>query len=415
MKKVILAVGIALIWFGGTNLGFSATTQVDALVEKLVEKGILNRKEAIQLKAEIAEDEKIVRQEGLKQDLPSWVNNIKFTGDLRTRYQWEEKDGSEERHRGRIRLRFGAEMKVNDELKAFTGFASGGSDPRSTNQTFQDTFQHPDLRLDYAYAEYKPKTWLTLDAGKIKGMPFWTPSDYLWDTDINSEGLAAKFGWAVRPNLNLSLNTGFFVLDESSSDTSDPFMMSLQPGFKWNILESEPEKLSLQTAFTYYIFDNVKGSTLDNSSGTNTLKNSKLEYDYDAISLSSELGVKEPFGSEGIFPYAGIIGEYINNLDPSTDNNGWLIGTKLGYKSVKGKKQWQLRYTYRDLEKDAWLDTFPDSDFYGGGTGVKGHEILLGYGLLKNVNLELDYYHNKNTFGTIKEEDLFQFDVNYKF
>ena len=72
---------------------FATTTQVDALIEKLVEKGILDRQESIKLKSEIAEDEKIVREEGLKQSLPAWVREMKLKGDFRLRYQYEKKKG----------------------------------------------------------------------------------------------------------------------------------------------------------------------------------------------------------------------------------------------------------------------------------------------------------------------------------
>ena len=153
MKRNICIFTVVIL-LGLTQLCLAASTQVDALIEKLVEKNILSRQEAIKLKGEIAADEKLIREEGLKQNLPSWVQNLKLKGDFRLRLQWERKQhAAEERFRGRMRYRLGLEAKLSDSVKIASGLASGGDDPRSTNQTFENSFQHPDIRLDYVYAE----------------------------------------------------------------------------------------------------------------------------------------------------------------------------------------------------------------------------------------------------------------------
>ena len=55
--------------------------------------------------------------------------------------------------------------------------------------------------------------------------------------------------------------------------------------------------------------------------------------------------------------------------------------------------QWQAKYNYRRLERDAWADFLPDSDFYGGDTNVKGWEAEFKLAINKNVTLGLDYYN----------------------
>ena len=136
MFKKIWSIALAIWFLGVSPVCFGATTQVDALIEKLVEKGILERQEAIKLKSEIAEDEKIIREEGLKQSLPSWAREMKLKGDFRLRYQYEKKKGSNtnagnttERDRGRIRFRLGAETKVNDQTKVLLVWPAEGPIP----------------------------------------------------------------------------------------------------------------------------------------------------------------------------------------------------------------------------------------------------------------------------------------------
>lgn len=416
MKKIAftITIGILVLLFGLTDASFAATTQVDALIEKLVEKGVLNRQESIKLKAEIADDEKIVREEGLKQSLPTWVREMKLKGDLRVRYQNEKRKGSNlnmgnttERERGRIRFRLGAETKVNDQIKAHFGLASGGTDPRSTNQTLENTFELKDIRLDYAYAEYAPFKWATLLGGRMAN-PLWEPGDMLWDTDIHPEGVAGKFKWKLNSNLEPYLNTALFLLDENSA-TSDPAMYVFQPGLKWKINDG----LDLNLATAYYGFKSVEGTTLSHNANNNTAVNNGGR-DFNSISPTIELGVKELFGLSAL-PYFGLFGEYIHNFDAKQSKNGYMGGMRLGHKKVKDFGQWQLRYTRTLLETYAWPDVFPDSDRYGGRTGIRGHEVLLTYGLGKNWNLELDYYRTDLTSTPDKTENLFQADLNFKF
>ena len=142
MRKMfvgLLIFGIIGLWIAPPS--FATSTSVDALIDKLVEKGILTEKEADSLELEIAGDEKMMREEGFQQGLPEWVKNAKLKGDFLTRYQYERKEtDADARTRGRIRYRLGLDTKVNDQIKVGLGIASGADDPRSTNQTFTDTF-----------------------------------------------------------------------------------------------------------------------------------------------------------------------------------------------------------------------------------------------------------------------------------
>jgi hypothetical protein len=58
---------------------------------------------------------------------------------------------------------------------------------------------------------------------------------------------------------------------------------------------------------------------------------------------------------------------------------------------------------------------FPDSDFYGGRTGVRGHEIVLAYAVAKNVSFGLDYYLADVIEGDENQQRLLQADLVVKF
>ncbi len=409
MRKILVMVmAILLTLFKAPNL-FAG--EVDTLVDKLVEKGIFTPTEAQNILDETRKEVAKDVAQGKYCQFSQWIEDLKIKGDFRLRYQWNKKKGSEEKHRGRYRLRLGVQTKVNDNTKVGFGLATGGTDPRSTNQTMAGTFETPDIRLDYAFVKYSAADWLTLYGGKFKRKPIlWQPSDLLWDGDINPEGAALHIKKSIGSRLRLFFNAGVFVLDEAGSDTSDPFMFFVQPQVNWEVSEG----ITLKSTLAYYGFNGVKGTSLKHSSETNSLdSDNHLIYNYNSINPCLELAFKNPAG--GIVPYSSVFGEYVYNPDPSAKNQGYLIGFKFGNKKVSKPGQWQAKYMYRCLERDAWLDTFPDSDFYGGRTGVKGYEAVFNYGFKKNVILGMDYYYSENIDGAKRPENILQVDLNFKF
>lgn len=429
MKQIVLILTLvsSLLCLPGPA---KAATQVDALINKLVEKGILNKKEALDLKAEIVNEEKVAREENFKQGLPEWVQNTKLKGDFRLRYQYERKaSDTDSRDRGRVRYRLGLETKLTDQVKVGAGLASGADDPRSTNQTFQDTFERGDVRLDYAYGEYTPNKKLALIGGVFpKTNYLWAPTDLLWDTDINPTGGAVHFENPLIGNATGYLNSGVLAIDEStSSDLTDPFMTFVQGGLKWKD-KLEGEKFDANIAGTYYAFNGVKGANLDWCSGTNTGRTAGAntttgvcsgapKFDFDSAGVSAELGANQLFNGLplNIDDRIAVFGDFIHNVDPSALNNGWATGVKFGHKKVANKNQWQMKYQYSYLGKDAWYDAFPDSDRYAGQTDTRGHEAILEYGLHKNVILSLDYYQDQKIKAAKNKQHLLQADLNFKF
>jgi hypothetical protein len=398
----------------------SSAGEIDLLIEKLVEKGVLTHGEAQQIVTETKEEMRTQLAKGKVESLPKWLQNMKLKGDLRLRYQYDEKriNSKSGRHRGRIRYRLGLDTKVNDRFQVGAGLASGGDDPRSTNETLKDTFETKRIQLDYAYAAYTAAPWATIYGGKMKRKPIlWAPTDLLWDGDINPEGVALHFEKKINPLL--FFNTGWFVLDadESSGNRGEPWMAYFQPGIE----QKFDDGIKLKGAVTAYII-NTKGWEMDHSDEINTT-GSPHAYNYDAVSPAVEVSISDPF--DGLVPYCALFGEYVTAFDPPRDETGYALGLKFGDKKVKDWGQWQFKYVYRRLERDAWPDFLPDSDAYDGDTNVKGHEFILKYGLAKNVTLGLDYYLmqpiqtlsgvSDHSNGSDNKQHLLQVDVVLKF
>jgi hypothetical protein len=408
--------------------------EVDILVRKLVEKGILNKEEGDKIlqetkqeaakekeqavkeaKAAVAKDAK----EGKFPGLPEWIAKTKFTGDFRLRYQWESRqidstsNTDYDRNRGRVRVRLGLETEVAKNLKFLFGLASGSNDPRSTNFTFSGDSDKKQINIDYAYVDYTPYTWMKAQAGKMKN-PVYKVSELMWDEDINPEGAAAQFNWNIRDSFSLFMNAGVFVVEEYSKDANDPYMYVFQPGFIWK----PGECTQLKYALGYTEFDNLKGNSFKYSSGSNTLvlnkkANKVLKYDYNAITMAGELGFKGPF--RGAVPYCALIAEYAHNTHPSSNNNAYLTGFYFGQEKVRERGQWQVKYMWRRIERDAVPDFLPESEFYAGSTDVQGSKLAFQYGLMKNVWMGLNYYRAGKIHGDSEVQNMMQTDLNLRF
>ncbi|MBN2145712.1 MAG: putative porin [Candidatus Aureabacteria bacterium] len=394
---------------------FSWGGEVDSLVNQLVDKGTLTASEGREIATGTQEEMKSLIAKGSHPYLPKWIQTMKMKGDFRFRYQHEKKDGSTARDRERLRFRFGIESKVNDSIKIVSGLATGGTDPRSTNQTLENNFEPKNINVDYCFTDITLNDFFQLIGGKMKN-PLWNAGDLLWDGDINPEGVALVLSKnSLVENLDFELNSTWLVLDEVSGSEDDPYMLVIQPVFKWSITED----VTLKIGAAYYYYANVKGSRMDKTVGTNsgiTKEGSSytgsLIYKYDAPKIDIDFGVNK---ISDFIPYAGVFGEYLKNSDPSSDNKGYLVGIKFGHEKVKEPMSWQFVWSQRKLEKDACLDIFPDSDFYGGKTNVKGNEFIFNLGLSKNLTAGLDYYMTENLSGTIHEEKVIQADLVFKF
>jgi len=437
MKKTLFMVCLMAALLFSFSLATSQASQVDVLINKLVEKGLLSPGEAKELLNEMQKEgarqettvketaEKVAKetaQKTVKEEsktwakVPKWVNRIHFKGDFRLRYQYQDKeyaDGSTfNRNRGRYRWRFGAIADVTEDKKWQVGFglASGSGDPRSTNQTFTNGFETPDARIDYAYAQFQPFKCWKLIAGQFKN-PLYKPKDLVWDGDIRPQGITAPFKYKISDQFNVFLNPALFVLSEFKSKEQSAYMFILQPGVKINFTKM----FYFKVAGSWYLNKNVKGNHFDAdySGGTNTYDaNGNLIYNYTSLGVDGEFGFKfSSYIQKLVF-----FGQFIDS-DADKNNVGWLGGVKFG-RSIKKLADWELKYNYRRLEKDAVLDILPDSDFYGGKTNAQGHEIELKFGLAKHVYLALDYYRAEkidHAPGHEDPENLFQFDVNFKF
>jgi len=438
MKKFTLFLCLMSTLFFSVSIAPSLAAEVDVLINKLVEKGILSQQEAEFLLKEMQKEgarqditvketaEKVAGETARKTvkkesetwaKIPKWVEKIQIKGDFRLRYQYQDKDLNDgttfTRNRGRYRYRLYVKYPILDNLKMGFSLASGTGDPRSTNQTFTNSFQVPKINLYTAYVEYKPIKQVKILGGQFKNpIYFASKQDLTWDSDIRPQGVAAPIkGYFIPKKGYWFVTPAWYILSEFKAKEETASMAILQAGVGWDVTDH----FWFKFAPGYFYNTNVKGNNFKWSSDSNTRNaDGDLIYEYNSFTLDGEFGWQK---LPGYIKLVSGFGQFISS-DADNDNTGWLVGMRVGRK-IEKLWDWQFRYSYRYLEKDAWLDFLPDSDAYGGKTNAKGHEVRFNLGLNKHVVFAIDYYNMRKIdypLGETSEpENILQVDMNFKF
>ena len=442
---------------GGAGLLASASLinsargqSADALIDKLVEKGILTVKEANQLREE--SDKGFTSAYSVKSGLPDWVTSMRFNGDLRLRYDGIFIDPDVvDRNRMRYRLRFGFTAVIKDNFEVGLRLASGekasglgaegGGNPISSNDTFGDNASKKLLFLDLAYGKWSPinsKNWtVSLTAGKMEN-PF-VLSDMVFDTDYTPEGLGEQLTYNFNEKHSLKFNAGQFVLDELSGSSQDPYLVGgqLRLDSAWSpkiqtslgvsgLAISDPASL-----VTSAVPNQNRGNTRVNI-GTDAAPVFALAYDYTPIVVDGSFTYTlESFPAyAGAFPIR-LTADYVYNPGAPRNNEAYQLGVHFGKAGKKGT--WELSYRYKTLEGDAWYEELVDSDTgafyrsspvggssgYGAGTNVRGHTIRAQYSPFDSFTFSLTYYIydliNEFPPGSPSRADRIQVDAIWKF
>lgn len=317
--------------------------------------------------------------------------NVKFVGDLRLRSQSiatsaPDKKGQE--NVLRYRARVGLNAVINESLQFELMLASGDGDPVSTNQSMGDSFVGKNLVLDVADAFYEYNYHSFIRAGKMK-LPFYRTdkNQMIWDNDLRPEGFFIKH--KLFENTDITL--GAFMVrnaDETVDQDKAVGLYTVQvvqyfgdfrvggSAFIYDSLQGESSKVAYN-----------RGSERDLSKGNSVDAQGLYLYDYHLMELFVQYKIYKTLrmGVDGVY-----------NVGASENNFAYNLS--LMYGELKNNGDIKLGYYYRDTQKDAVLGMFSDSDFNGGRTNSKGHQLMGGYQLMKNTQAAFTYIN-----GTINE------------
>jgi len=373
------------------------------------------------------------------------AESAKFKGDLRLRFDTQQRDEGpdkqSDRRRWRYRFRFGVSASPLDVLDVGFRLASGAGEQNTTNQSYGDYARGKEIWIDQIYADWKPADGLKITGGKFKNA--FLTSALVWDPDVNLEGLNLYYKYdegTIRPFFNV---THFFVeeLNIKTASDADPVMGGYQGG-----ITLHPRKnVSLDLGAAYYNFRNLD-LLEENQSLTaySTDHSQQMIYNADGKLLNQFncFEVTAKFKARNVLPVPlSVFMTYVRNMDADiarlrnrgvataqsdpadlavygSDNRdtGYQFGASVG--SDRKAKDIYVNYFYQVLEDYAFPAAFVDSDFHGGGTNNKGHRVTANYFLSDNVELQGVFFFTRRESEAKdgqKDENRVQLDAIIKF
>ena len=439
----------AAILCGGLLLALSvpANAAVDAkLLDMLKANGQITNAQYSELQAELARDQKdqqIARQaqqetneqiaatakktnelSSFDQKL-AWAAKTQFKGDVRMRHETIKVEGENgvtragvtgrDKDRERIRARLGAYTEINPQVDTGIRIATGGgSDARSTNQDLDGYFDKKSIWLDLGYIDYHPDQIKNLHiiGGKML-QPWVNMGDVIWDSDINPEGLAVTYKYPLGGSAELFGSLGNYNLKDNVDGDGVQYRHDLrlttgQLGTRFSVTDN----LKMTLGGSVYAYQNDEDSRASGTSTPNVLATN-------GNTPNGEFRLYEGFGQVDIGGLAvplSFYGQYVKNNDAIDDEDtAWLLGAK---SKVFG---FNLDYNYRDVQKNAVVGAFTDSDFGGGFTGSRGHKFKVGYDIDKNFSVGATYFltktdtYSRTMLNESAKANTFQLDAEAKF
>jgi hypothetical protein len=383
-KRLILAVAIAAIGAVSTP----ASADMETLLDKLHEKGVLSDEDYQQMRTEARADR---RAEALKSatetekeqkakatpaslKVPEVLKSMELFGDVRLRYEDRiaraptDTATSQERQRWRYALRVGLRGDASEDffygLRLDTGtygrsaWVTMGDDNAAgtpaTSKASQSNKTNDAVAVGLAFVGWKPTDWAQVVAGRQTN-PLFT-SSMVWDPDITPEGLTERFNWKLTDNATLFATAGQYIYSQIGNRsgawngaTLDNPSLGLGSSMSTILFATEvggayrfSENSSARVAANYYRYRLTQDDTVFNTNFQGT------------GGSAADLGVRNlqivEIPMEFRFPVAdlsgAVFGEYAWNIDGDkraaasatpqfgSDNKAMMIGLSLASSGV---------------------------------------------------------------------------------
>lgn len=363
------------------------------------------------------------------------LGNIKFSGDVRFRYEGFYNQGFDlpadvsARNRYRVRVRAGITGKIDNHFDWGIRLASGSfTDPISTNQTLTDFYERKPIAIDRAFLHFttdsKPVN-LDIYAGKFE--PTWKKTAFTFDNDLQVEGLSERLKLKVSdeaPLRSVTL-TAWQLPYRERSVGADAFIFGGQILTDWTWSENWSSTLS----GTFHDFEQINvvppavaGSStsvngvLDYGTTNTVVRNpftDALEYrsDFRVINVLGELTYK---GIHPRFPLLFSV-EWLHNTSAfNNEKDGGHAYVILGQRKQQG--DWYFDYGFMKAEREVFPSVFMESDVLQ--TNSVNHWATAAYMIRKNIELSGRYFFERRLQTLAPENrwlNRFQLDMVYSF
>jgi hypothetical protein len=407
--------------------------------------------------------------------LPEWLERVSFLGDARFRGQLDRfpndnqpnappalfqlpqfggyviNNTQEARNRMRLRVRFGADARVNDKVDVIvrltTGTAGTGGDPSTENENLGNYNARGNVGFDLAYIFYRPTSWMWFKGGRV-GNPFYAPTTLVWGDDLSLEGAVAGITPHLTSNFQTFLTAGAFpILDVEPTPLTNArskWLYAFQGGFNWQIAPTVLWRLG-GALYDYRHIEGVANPNLVpppnyNLSAAPFRQKGNSVFDIDEIANTNAgtqnyvIGLASKFHElnatttldVAAFGRTHVVldSDYVRNLGYNYNDilmrTGQSIGKQsqgiqeritVGDISFARKYAWNAYVGYRHVESDAVVDAFTDADFHLGGTNATGYYLGARFAFERNSTIGFRWYSAKQITGLPLAIDVLQIDL----
>ena len=414
MTRKLLPLAVASVLAGAAGLAPSTALAQNADIEALkAQLAALSAKietlEKAQTQTKKTVDEAQATADRTADVVAQEKSRLSFAGDIRYRNEsFDVQYVDRNRNRDRVRARLNANYRVNDTITGVIGIATGGTDPRSSNQTLTDQNSRKDFELDLAFVTWAPNADTRITAGKQRYA--WTRSPSLFfDGDVNPEGIAFNYSkgnffgavfydWLTERALSFS--------NVTTGTNTDSVMYGAQLGYRIPFSDS----VRLTVAGTYLNFDGVQGynpffggSSFGNTTTTSAaVCNRTLGAgvacalsDYDIINVFGDLTATVGGRPLRFFAdYAKNTEAEVNPVAGEKLDTALAAGISYGAASAAAGT-WEFGVLWQQVEKDALFGQLIDSDFGDGNTDADGFVLRGGYTVARNWTINATLFMNE--------------------
>ena len=445
------------------------TPSSEALVNKLVSKGVLTENEAKELLTKTTTTNQVSAS---KWKMSDSIKSIGLYGDVRLRYEYRGADnapgsGASESTYQRERFRYAVRLGLRGDL--FDNFYYGlrvetSSNPRSPWVTFgDDSNPTPSAKtsdtvgIGQVYLGWRAANWLELTVGKMPMPLYVTPM--IWDSDINPEGAAEKFKYSIG-DVDLFATFGQFLYQDSNPDnsfpSSDTFLLAWQMGANVKLAKDVSLKIA-PVLYTYTGQGQNNGLNHPFSGqGLNGLNPNTSGYNQNGINDLLVLETPAEFNFNVGQHKARVFGDFAYNFSGDSraraaaaatalerglpyavtgQNKAYQVGVGFGnlglvYGQTSKKNTWEARVYWQHIEQYAADVNLLDSDFFDGRANLEGVYAAFAYSFTDSIIGTIRYgyaqpiNHQLGTGGNnldlpilnpIKDYNLLQLDLTWRF
>ena len=362
------------------------------------------------IEARFAPDHRLVDQTGVEQEAvpvsPGQVPiartpNISLSADLRYRLDTIDDAAASLRHKHRIRARVTATAHLNERLTTGFGLSTGGFANDSANQTLGEGFSRKPVGLDLAYFKWRISERRNVIAGKMPN-PFFRPGSHhlLYDDDLRPEGAALTMEGS-----RFFGNASVFWAEERA-DGPDSLWWGFQAGYRGEPMTG----LTLTTGASFNEITHTQSHpplfTPFGGQGNQLDVDGNYLYGFSQVELFGEFEVHLSGYEVTVFA------DYVDNIAAEEFEKGFTLG--VGYRRTGDPRRWNLSYVFQDLEANAVIGAFTDSDFGGGTSDSSGHILRAHYESTKGWSFSLRYIIGKrgDAEGVRRDYSRLQVDVS---